>query len=157
MHQSQVQAYREAAVKALRAWAQTEAPLAAMNDNDTQDAFVERCVMATLQQSWPNWQLDSAKMVVVIEIRKRARTTFAKYNSSTQMSVDPPAASPVKKEEKGEETEEKQNGAAPVTSPQIETSNVTDDDDDEDDDDGEADGEMDDSPGSYHGHKFPTI
>ena len=81
LHQTQVQAYREAAVKGLREWAQSEASLEPMEDNDTEGAFVERCVTAIQSScSWPNWRLDSAMMVVVIEIRKRARAVFAKYH-----------------------------------------------------------------------------
>lgn len=92
-----MQAYREAAVKGLREWAQSEAPLEPMEDNDTEDAFVERCVTAALV-SWPNWRLDSAKMVIVIEIRKRARAVFAKYHPSVDDMVDSSTSSVVKKQ-----------------------------------------------------------
>lgn len=83
LHHSQIQAYREAAVKALREWCQTEVLLEPMEEADTENAFVERCVAAYTNGKilLPRWHLDvQTKNVVVIEIRKRARATFAKYH-----------------------------------------------------------------------------
>ena len=82
MHQSQLLAYREAATEALREWARTMAPLPPMEDHDTQHTFVERCVstLVTSSSSWPQWRIPTAKMVVSLEMRKRARATFAKYH-----------------------------------------------------------------------------
>lgn len=149
LHQSQVHAYREAAVKALREWVQVEAPLEPMEENDTQDTFVERCVAAlvTGKQSKgngtggthhpnpivPNWRLDSAKMVLSMEVRKRARAVFAKYH--------PPA------EEEPAETATA-NAAPPVEGDVGAESNDNDDGDDNNSNENEEDdGEMEEDDG----------
>ena len=89
LHQSQLLAYREAATEALREWARTMAPLPPMEDHDTQHTFVERCVSTLVTSTtspWPQWRIPTAKMIVSLEMRKRARATFAKYHQD-----DPPA------------------------------------------------------------------
>ena len=86
-----MQAYREAAVKALRQWCQTEAPLEPMEEADTESTFVERCVASCTSgnASLPRWHLDAkTRMVVSIEMRKRARATFAKYQPKDAASSD---------------------------------------------------------------------
>lgn len=153
LHQTQVQAYREAAVKGLREWAQSEASLEPMEDHDTEDAFVERCVTAVVTSaSWPNWRLDSAKMVVVIEIRKRARAVFAKYHpistgveESTTTTVVESTTKPVV-----DTNPTPNNNTTTTTTTTTNNNNNEDNDNNEDgdddaDDDGEVeDGEMDD-------------
>lgn len=142
LHQTQVQAYREAAVKGLREWAQSEASLEPMEDNDTDTAFVERCVTAILSNSsWPNWRLDSAKMVVVIEIRKRARAVFAKYH--------PPISNAVEETPAPSATTTTTKPTMDTTNPSKDNNNNNERDNNNDnvedaDDDGEVeDGEMD--------------
>lgn len=151
LHQSQIQAYREAAVKALRDWAQSSegAPLAPMEDNDTEDSFVDRCISRTT--SWPNWRLDSAKMVVVMELRKRARATFAKYhpedshskkNHSNAMDANGSTTTTAAVKAIMAANTAKNNDVDPKNIEEEENNNDDDEADDDDDDD-EEDGEMD--------------
>eukprot|EP00429_Kryptoperidinium_foliaceum_P035255 CAMPEP_0176181314 /NCGR_PEP_ID=MMETSP0120_2-20121206/92903_1 /TAXON_ID=160619 /ORGANISM="Kryptoperidinium foliaceum, Strain CCMP 1326" /LENGTH=288 /DNA_ID=CAMNT_0017519539 /DNA_START=218 /DNA_END=1084 /DNA_ORIENTATION=- len=142
LHQTQIQAYREAAVKSLREWAQTEAPLQPMEDHDTQDSFVERCVNAVLNaKAWPRWRLDNANMVLSIELRKRARATYAKYahppapaTPATTTVGDPPASKAA-------------SGTNVTATRQEEDDHENDGGDDEDDDDGEVDEDGEDEDG----------
>ena len=150
MHQTQVQAYREAAVKGLREWAQSEASLEPMEDNDTEDTFVERCVTAVVSNSsWPNWRLDSAKMVAIIEIRKRARATFAKYHPITNVVEETPTtAESTKPAMDTNQTQDNNKENADNTNEDVEDAAAADDDgeveDGEmDDDDQDEDGQVD--------------
>jgi len=82
LHKSQMAAYRDAAIKGLREWVQSSAPLAPMEENDTESAFVDRCA-ASIQpgaSNVPNWKIDAASKIISMEMRKRARATFLKYH-----------------------------------------------------------------------------
>ncbi len=105
-----------------------------MDENDTEDLFVERCVNAALL-SRPNWRLDSAKMVVVMEIRKRARAAFAKYHPSVGDVV-----------ESGSKTTFSGETKDPSHANDNNENNHDEEEDEGDDEDGEVneDGEMDD-------------
>jgi len=78
LHQSQVKAYREAAVQAIQEWA-LSFPLQPMEDGDTKIKFINRCT-AAVPNELPNWKLDNAKVTAINEIRKRANATFEKYH-----------------------------------------------------------------------------
>lgn len=139
MHQSQLLAYREAATEALRKWATVEAPLQPMEDHDTESSFVERCVSNAIMGSlWPNWRIPTAKVVVSMEIRKRARATYAKYQGEDALPEDDGKAAAA-----AEEEERVKVDAAQVSNDE---DNIE-EDGDENDDDGEVeeeDGEMED-------------
>lgn len=139
LHQSQLVAYREAATEGLREWARTMAPLQPMEDNDNQNSFVERCVSAVVASSWPNWRVPSANLIISLEIRKRARATFAKYNVET--AVAKAETAPIHQEEAKDD-------AAQVSNDEDNGEENTDENDDEgelfDEDDGEMDDEDDD-------------
>jgi hypothetical protein len=113
LHSAQVQAYREAALKALREWCQSVVPLEPMEETDAEDAFVERCVAAIANnvQEYPKWNVgDSyAKVLVTMEIRKRAKGVFAKYHPTTTTAEDEEEREAEEGEE-GEEGEEVESG-----------------------------------------------
>lgn len=93
LHQSQVKAYREAATRAIQSWA-TALPLEPMEENDTEETFVDRCVSALVSSGnsgdattssaaspmIPSWKLDSAKALASDEIRKRAKAVYVRYH-----------------------------------------------------------------------------
>ena len=103
MHKSQVKAYEEAAGKALKEWAQS-ASLEPMEENDTEDIFVERCV-AAVTASAPNWKVDVSR-IIGSEISNLAKTAFAKYNPSTAANDDTEEGEEDEDGEEGEEAEE---------------------------------------------------
>jgi len=78
LHQSQVKAYREAAIHSVKEWA-TRLPLEPMEDGDTMSTFVDRCVSAETVLP-PNWKLTNAKAIAVKEIRTRANAIYKKYH-----------------------------------------------------------------------------
>jgi hypothetical protein len=89
LHQSQVNAYHEAATKAIKDWAMAF-PLEPMEDGDSEQAFVDRCVSALAfvpsstgagSHTWPNWKLEIGKALAKSEIRKRAKAIFEKYRA----------------------------------------------------------------------------
>ena len=82
LHQSQVKAYREAAVQSVKEWA-LSFPLQPMDEGDSKITFVNRCIasiVASAAKEMPNWKLDNAKVTAMNEIRKRAIATFEKYH-----------------------------------------------------------------------------
>ena len=83
LHKKQVKAYLEAAKKALEEWAVATIPLQPMEDTDTKESFVQRCI-ATLvkpQIPPPNWKGGIlVSKVVSSTIKKRAEETFDKYH-----------------------------------------------------------------------------
>jgi len=87
LHQSQVQAYREAATRSVKEWAQSF-PLQPMQEGDSKIAFVNRCISSIKSESGenglPNWKLNTAKLTAVNEIRKRANATFEKYHPAEE-------------------------------------------------------------------------
>ena len=103
MHKSQVKAYEEAAGKALKEWAQS-ASLEPMEENDTEDIFVNRCVSA-VTASAPVWRVDVSR-IIGSEISKLAKTTFAKYNPSAAVNDDTEEGEEEEEGEEGEELEE---------------------------------------------------
>ena len=113
MHKSQIQAYREAALKALREWAKSSAvPLEPMEENDTEDSFVERCVKAVAKLEQPDWKIDNGKAVVAAEIRKRAKAIYAKYHPGDDDAEEgEEEESGGEEEESGEEGEEEEEDA----------------------------------------------
>lgn len=83
MHKKQVKAYLEAAQKALEEWAVATIPLEPMEDTDTKESFVQRCIatLAKLQILPPNWKGGiPVSKVVSSTIKKRAEETFDKYH-----------------------------------------------------------------------------
>ena len=91
LHQSQVQAYREAATRSVKEWAQSF-PLQPMQEGDSKIAFVNRCISSIKSDSGdigiPNWKLNTAKLTAVNEIRKRANATFEKYHPAEDDAPD---------------------------------------------------------------------
>eukprot|EP00533_Pseudo-nitzschia_delicatissima_P015493 CAMPEP_0197262666 /NCGR_PEP_ID=MMETSP1432-20130617/623_1 /TAXON_ID=44447 /ORGANISM="Pseudo-nitzschia delicatissima, Strain UNC1205" /LENGTH=262 /DNA_ID=CAMNT_0042726979 /DNA_START=942 /DNA_END=1731 /DNA_ORIENTATION=- len=89
LHQSQVKAYREAAVQSVKEWA-SSLPLQPMEEGDTKITFVNRCITSinAAAEGMPNWKLDNAKVAAMNEIRKRAFTTFEKYHPVEEDVVD---------------------------------------------------------------------
>lgn len=87
LHQSQVQAYREAATGSVKEWAQSF-PLQPMQEGDSKITFVNRCIASITSPSGenglPNWKLSTAKLTAVNEIRKRACATFEKYHPAEE-------------------------------------------------------------------------
>lgn len=84
LHQSQINAYRQAANKSIKDWAMS-VPLQPMEDGDTKIVFAERCAAAintTAVGSYalPNWRLATAKATAITEIRKRATAAYEKYH-----------------------------------------------------------------------------
>lgn len=77
MHKSQVQAYEQSAKKALIELVNS-VPLEPMEENDSEDSFVERCVTVTVKI--PNWKLDDLQALVSTEVGRRAKATYAKYH-----------------------------------------------------------------------------
>lgn len=89
LHQSQVKAYREAAVQSVKEWA-SSLPLQPMEEGDTKITFVNRCITSinAAAEAMPNWKLDNAKVAAMNEIRKRAITTFEKYHPVEEDVID---------------------------------------------------------------------
>mmetsp|Transcript_9115 Transcript_9115/g.19732 ORF Transcript_9115/g.19732 Transcript_9115/m.19732 type:complete len:216 (+) Transcript_9115:1170-1817(+) len=88
LHQSQIIAYRKAAVKSIQDWT-LSVPLGPMEEGDTKQAFVERCVptittTGTGANTLPNWHLATAKATAIAEIRKRAIETYEKYHPTEE-------------------------------------------------------------------------
>jgi hypothetical protein len=79
LHQSQVKAYREAAIQSNKEWF-LSLPLQPMEEGDTKDTFVDRCILAAEQIAVPNWKLPNTKATAIDEIRKRANATYEKYH-----------------------------------------------------------------------------
>ena len=71
LHQSQVKAYHEAAMKSVKEWA-SSFPLQPMEEGDTKISFVNRCIASTVMtaNTMPNWKLENAKVTA------RQRETF---------------------------------------------------------------------------------
>jgi hypothetical protein len=141
LHQSQVNAYREAATKAIKEWA-AAFPLEPMEDADSEQAFVDRCTSALVfvpsikgsaTHTWPNWKLENAKALASLEVRKRARAIYEKYHPT--------------KDEEEEEGEPDENSEEGMTEEGEETEETGDEDEGEDDDNEEEgeeeDGEVD--------------
>lgn len=114
LHQSQAKAYREAAIKAIKEWA-AAFPLQPMEDGDSEQAFVDRCVSALVfdpspkgggQHTWPNWKLENAKAIANLEVRKRARAIFEKYHPSKDQDEENKENDDKDATEEGEDTEE---------------------------------------------------
>ena len=158
LHQSQLLAYREAATEALREWARTMAPLPPMEDHDTQHTFVERCVSTLLTSTtspWPQWRIPTAKMIVSLEMRKRARATFTKYHQD-----DPPAEPDKEVAVAAPEQEPAKDDAAQVSNDEDNAEENVDENDEEgevdeeegemedEDDNDEDDGPLDDEAGA---------
>ena len=91
LHQSQVKAYREAATKSIKEWAQSF-PLQPMQEGDSKIVFANRCITpvtsASGENGLPNWKLNTAKLTAVNEIRKRAHATFEKYHPAEEDMPD---------------------------------------------------------------------
>jgi hypothetical protein len=155
LHQSQLLAYREAATEALRKWATVEAPLQPMEDHDTESSFVERCVSNAITGSlWPNWRIPTAKVVVSMEIRKRARATYAKYQGEDAVPEDHGNAAAAAA---AEQEEQAKDDAAQVSNDEDNTEENGDENDDEgevDEEDGEMEDE-DDDEGQVEGDGAP--
>jgi hypothetical protein len=89
LHQSQVKAYREAAINAIKEWA-LAFPLEPMEEGDSEQTFVDRCASALVfvpspkgtggHNTWPNWKLENAKALASLEVRKRAKAMYEKYH-----------------------------------------------------------------------------
>ncbi|MGK3733592.1 MAG: hypothetical protein ACI8RD_009361, partial [Bacillariaceae sp.] len=74
-----VKAYREAAIQSNNEWF-LSLPLQPMEEGDTKDTFVDRCILAVEQITVPNWKLPNTKATAINEIRKRANATYEKYH-----------------------------------------------------------------------------
>ena len=115
MHKSQVTAYQEAAANALKAWTKS-VDLEPMEENDTEDMFVARCVSAAISSA-PNWKVDVTR-IIGSEIRNLATAAFARYNPPDVGDDDTEEG----EDEDGEEGEEdgevpdEEMGEAPATS-----------------------------------------
>jgi hypothetical protein len=79
LHKSQVQAYQQSAQKALIEWVNS-VPLEPMEENDSEDSFVERCVTVIGHVKIPDWKLDDLQPLVSAEVHRRAKATYAKYH-----------------------------------------------------------------------------
>jgi hypothetical protein len=90
LHLSQVKAYKEAGLKALQDWAQSLA-LEPMEDSDTKESFVKRCILASSKSQPPNWKvIENPKQISMDEIQKRAAETYEKYRpEGTDGEVEP--------------------------------------------------------------------
>ena len=105
-----MQAYREAARIGLRDWAQSTA-LSPMEENDTEETFVSRCVSAMNKASdRPNWKVDNARLIISMEIRKRAKAIYAKYHPEEETAEAAAAMDEGEEQESGEEGEEDEDG-----------------------------------------------
>lgn len=83
LHFSQVKAYQEAGFKALQDWAQSLA-LEPMEESDTKETFVKRCILGSSKASPPNWKgIEKSQQIVSDEIQKRASETYDKYHPET--------------------------------------------------------------------------
>jgi len=90
LHESQVKAYRDSAIRSIKNWA-LSLPFQPMNEGDTKNAFVERCCVSAGRIAVPNWQLPNTTTITINEIRKRAMIAYEKYNpveNSNEKSVD---------------------------------------------------------------------
>jgi hypothetical protein len=145
LHNSQVKAYREAGTKAIQEWA-SGFPLEPMEEGDSEQTFVDRCVSALVGGGssinaakdavcpWPNWKLDNAKDLASSEVRKRAKSIYEKYHPSAE-------------EEDGDENNEDAGGTDECEAEdadEVETGDeIEEEEDDEDEEDGEEeDGEV---------------
>ena len=80
LHESQVKAYREAGVKALEEWAGALS-LEPMEDGDSKETFVRRCVLAIRKAKAPLWPgVENSKQLIREQVQKRALETFEKYH-----------------------------------------------------------------------------
>jgi hypothetical protein len=140
LHQSQMKAYREAATKAIQEWA-LAFPLEPMEEGDTEQSFVDRCVSALVfvpspkgtsggkapVYTWPNWKVDNGKALASNEVRKRAKAIYEKYRPVNDNGD----------EEEGEEGEEHNTNDADMADDGDDGETGDDDDDSEDDDENE--------------------
>jgi hypothetical protein len=117
LHQSQVKAYREAGLKALKDWAQSLS-LEPMEDSDTKESFSKRCVLASRSHEVPNWSgiLESSK-IVSLEIQRRALETYEKYHPVGEQVEEDRGAEP----SEGEEGEAEPSEGEAETEEEIET------------------------------------
>lgn len=87
LHQSQVKAYRDAAIQFVKEWAQ-KFPLQPMEEGDSKIAFVNRCIASITKasgaNSLPNWKIENTKLTAMNEIRKRASVTYEKYHPAEE-------------------------------------------------------------------------
>jgi hypothetical protein len=133
LHESQVIAYHEAATKAIKEWAMAF-PLEPMEDGDSEQAFVNRCVSALIfvpsstgaaSHTLPNWKLDIGRALASNEVRKRAKAIFEKYHAAQESNDD---------EEEVDESAGTEGGV------DIETGDEVEGDDDEEGEEGEEEG-----------------
>lgn len=85
-----MKAYRDYAIRSITNRA-LSLPFQPMNEGDTKDAFVERCVSAADRIAVPNWQLPDTTTIAINEIRRRAIIAYEKYNlveNDNEKSVD---------------------------------------------------------------------
>lgn len=138
LHQSQVKAYNEAAIKSVKEWA-SSFPLQPMEEGDTKLAFVNRCIASTAAaaNTLPNWKVDNTKTTAMNEVRKRAVATFEKYHPAEDDTIDKEdekanaiSASASGEAETADEAEEESDDGA-----MTEDGELTGDDDDNDNND----------------------
>jgi len=112
LHESQVKAYKEAATKSLKVWAEASA-LEPMEEGDSKDTFTRRCVLASRKAEAPSWPgSDNSKQVIREELQQRALATFEKYHpEGSEGEVEPSEGEgegETEPEQSGEEGEEKE-------------------------------------------------
>jgi len=80
LHESQVKAYREAGTKALEEWADALS-LEPMDEGDSKEIFVRRCVLAIRKAEAPLWPgVENSKQLIREKVQNRAMETFEKYH-----------------------------------------------------------------------------
>lgn len=144
-------AYREAGSLAIKKWANAF-PLEPMKENDTETAFVNRCVSALAKASttsMPKWKLDDATTIACSSIRQVAKACFEKYNphpavAKTGVDIEPTQSHSM--DEVGDEDDED----AVHTGDEVDDEEEEEEDDDHDDGEGmeENDGEEDEADGA---------
>ncbi|CAJ1949779.1 unnamed protein product [Cylindrotheca closterium] len=96
LHESQVNAYKEAGTKALKEFAEAMS-LEPMEEGDSKETFVRRCVLAIRKTELPLWPgIENFKKLVREEVQKRALATFEKYHpaeGSEELKTEPSAES----------------------------------------------------------------
>jgi len=115
LRESQVKAYREAGTKALKEWADALS-LEPMEDGDSKETFVRRCVLAIRKAEAPLWPgVENSKQLIREKVQKRALETFEKYHpeGSEEGKADPSEGegdTEPEQSEDGEEMTEEEDG-----------------------------------------------
>ena len=102
-----MKAYQEAGTKALNEWAEALS-LEPMEEGDSKETFVRRCVLALRKAEAPLWPgVENSKQIIREKVQKRALETFEKYHpeGSEEGEAEPTEGEGDTEPEQGEDGE----------------------------------------------------